>query len=59
MAGKDTIRKLPTEGPPAETDAVSAEKRRRGRDELTDEGDDVRPACKFFGGCDPRLPAEP
>lgn len=58
IGGEDSIRQLSIEESLTQTDAVPAEEDRCGRDECTHDGNDVRPACKLFGGCDPRLPAE-
>lgn len=58
MSGENSIRKLSIEESLTQTDTVSAEKDRCGRDEFTHDRNDVRPACKLFCGCDPRLPAE-
>lgn len=48
VGGEDVNWDLPVKEPLAEADAVPPEKRRGGGDEFADEGDDVRPACKFF-----------
>ena len=58
IGAENSIRELSIEESLPQTDTAPAEKHRCGRDEFTHDRNDVRPTCKLFCGCHPRLPIE-